>query len=223
MHVYYCRKCKRDSASPVCEHCGVQITSLNQNERFRWRALHVPLGDTAAVMGAFKMLFGTALLLLAILFLGELLFSQNKQSAMALMTMSGVLPWLLLFLAIGAALSLLVLGLQGQEEMHYVIDNRGAHLQVWIAPSRIKCYARMIPYEKYKIAPGPGGEPRMMIDESHLLWEDVCRCEIRKRAGYIDLYRPAGFKFMTIYPDQGEMDALVNYIQPRLKHLTKKQ
>ena len=64
MHVYYCRKCKRDSASPVCEHCGMQIASLNQNERFRWRALRVPLGDTVTVMGALKTLLLTLLTLM---------------------------------------------------------------------------------------------------------------------------------------------------------------
>ncbi len=222
MHVYYCRKCKRDSASPVCEHCGVQITSLNQNERFRWRTLRVPLGDTQTVLGALKVLFFTLLVLTMVLFIGELLFSQNKASAVNLLTMGGLLPWMLIFLAAGAGLILLVLGLQGQEEMHYVIDYHGAHLQTWIVPGRIKCYARFLPYEEYNIVPGPDGEKRLMISESHLVWEDVCRCEVSRRAGRIDLYRPSGFKFMSIYPEREEMDAVVNYMNARMKHLVKK-
>lgn len=222
MHVYYCKKCKRDSASPVCEQCGMQITALHQNERFRWRALRVPLGDTAAVMGAIKTLFLTLLVLALVLFVGELLFAVNKASAINLLTLGGVLPWLLIFLAVGAGLILLVLGLQGQEEMHYVVDHRGAHLQTWIAPGRIKCYARFLPYEQHNIVPGPNGEMRMMIGESHILWDDVCRYEVHKRAGRIDLYRPSGFRFMSLYPEQGEMDVLVGYITPRMKHLVKK-
>jgi len=222
MHVYYCRKCKRDSASPICEHCGGQIASLNQNERFRWRSLRVPLGDTVTVMGALKALFLTLLTLMLILFAGELLFSPDKAAAVKLLTMGGVLPWMLIFLAAGAGVILLVLGLQGQEEMHYVIDHRGAHLQTWIQPGRIKCYARFLPYEEHNIVPGPGGEMRMMIGESHILWDDVCRYEVHKRAGRIDLYRPSGFRFMSLYPEQGEMDVLVGYITPRMKHLVKK-
>lgn len=222
MHAYYCRKCKRDSASPVCEHCGVQITSLNQNERFRWRALRVPLGDTVTVVGALKTLFFTLLVLTLILFAGELLFSADKGAAVHRLTMGGVLPWMLIFFAVGAGAILLVLGLQGQEEMHYVVDGRGAHLQTWIAPSRIKCYARFLPYEEFNIAPGPGGEPRMMIGESHIVWDDVCRFEVHKRAYRIDLYRPSGFRFMSLYPEREEMDALVNFITPRMKHLNSK-
>lgn len=222
MHVYYCRKCKRDSASPVCEHCGVQITSLNQNERFRWRMLRVPLGDTQTVLGALKTLFLTLLVLTIVLFAGELLFSFNKSAAVSLLTLGGVLPWMLIFLAAGAGIILLVLGLQGQEEMHYVVDHRGAHLQTWIAPSRLKCYARFLPYEQFNIAPGPGGEMRMMIGESHIVWEDVCRCEVSKRAGRIDLYRPSGFRFMSIYPEREEMDNLLAYMNARMKHLIKK-
>lgn len=222
MHAYYCRKCKRDSASPVCEFCGVQISSLNQNERFRWRALRVPLGDTATVVGAIKVLFLTLLVLTLILFSGEMLFSADKSSAVNMLTMGGVLPWMLVFFAAGAGIILLMLGLQGQEELHYVVDGRGAHLQTWIVPSRLKCYARFLPYEEFNIAPGPGGEPRMMIGESHIIWDDVCRFEVRKRAGRIDLYRPSGFRFMSLYPEREEMDALVNFIMPRMKHLAGK-
>ena len=50
MHGYYCKKCKRDSASPVCQYCGVQIASLHQNERFFWKMLRIPLGDTVTVI-----------------------------------------------------------------------------------------------------------------------------------------------------------------------------
>ena len=222
MHVYYCRKCKQDSVSPVCEHCGVQIASLNQNERFRWKAVRVPLGDSATVASLLRTLTIMMLFLMVFFFIGELLFATDKRMAMRLVTMDGALPWLLAMLCIGAGIGLLVLGLQGDEEKHYVLDARGAHLQTWIVPSRLRCIVRCIPYDESYIVPGPDGEDRMMIGETHLVWADVCRYEVKKRAGRIDLYRPSGFRFMSLYPEKAEFDAVAQYISPRLKHLGKK-
>ena len=222
MHGYYCKKCKRDSASPVCQYCGVQIASLHQNERFFWKMLRIPLGDTVTVIGALRILLALLIMLVLTLFVGELIFSSDKSSAVYLLTMGGILPWALVFLAIGAAAVFLMLGLQGREEMHFVVDNRGAHVMTWIEPSRMKCFARFVPYEEFKITADSEGNPRMLIGESHILWDDVCRFEVRGRAGRIDLYRPSGFRFMSLYPEKQEMEALVQYITPRMKHLVKK-
>jgi len=222
MHVYYCRKCKQDSVSPVCEHCGGQIASLNQNERFRWKVIRVPLGDSATVGSILRTLAVTCLLMLIFLFVGELLFASDKRMALNLMTMTGALPWLLAMLCIGTGFSLLVLGLQGPEEQHFVLDARGAHLQTWMIPSRIRCLTRFMRYDEEKIARSPDGEAHMIIGECHLVWADVCRYEVKKRAGRIDLYRPSGFRFMSIRPEAGEFEAVVQYITPRLKHLGKK-
>lgn len=222
MHVYYCKKCKQDSLTPVCEHCGTPIASLNQNERFRWRHIRTPLGDTPTVLGALKLLGLIVILLVLFLFLGELIFSTDKRSAMTMVGSSGILPWTLILFGVCAAAILIDLGLQGQEEMHFVVDARGAHLQTWMEPSRLKCLARFIPYEAYNIANDPEGNPRMLIGESHLLWADVCRCEVRRHACRIDLYRPSGFRFMSLYPEREEMEAIEAYIQPKMKQLMKR-
>ena len=66
------------------------------------------------------------------------------------------------------------------------------------------------------------GNARMLIGESHILWEDVCRYEVNKRACRIDLYRPAGFRFMTLYPEREELDAIVAYITPKMKQLVRR-
>ena len=133
-----------------------------------------------------------------------------------------MLPWALVFFGLGAVIILLCLGLQGREEMHYVLDKSGAHLQKWIEPGRIRCYARFLPYESYNIAKENEGNARMLIGESHILWEDVCRYEVNKRACRIDLYRPAGFRFMTLYPEHEELDAIVAYITPKMKQLVRR-
>ena len=56
MHVFYCKKCKKDSLTPICEHCGQPITALSSNERLKWRAIRVPLGDARSIWGALKVL-----------------------------------------------------------------------------------------------------------------------------------------------------------------------
>ena len=222
MHVFYCKKCKKDSLTPICEHCGQPITALSSNERFKWRAIRVPLGDARSIWGALKVLALAEILLILFCFIGELLVAQDKQMALTMLTGSGMLPWALVFFGLGAVIILLCLGLQGREEMHYVLDKSGAHLQKWIEPGRIRCYARFLPCESYNIAKDNEGNARMLIGESHILWEDVCRYEVNKRACRIDLYRPAGFRFMTLYPEREELDAIVAYITPKMKQLVRR-
>ncbi len=222
MHVYYCKKCKQDSVSPVCEHCGAQITALPQNERYKWCHIRTPLGDTPTLMGAVKALAMTVVSLLLLMFLGELIFAPDKRAAMTLFTNTGLLPTVLIFCFLAIVLICLFLALQGREEQHFVVNGRGAHVQTWITPSRLKCFARFIPYETYNIAVDSAGTQRMLIGESHLLWADVCRVEIRRHACRIDLYRPAGFRFMSLYPDRQEMEEIENYITPKMKQLVKR-
>ena len=219
MFVYYCKKCKQDSASTVCEHCGTPIAVNAKSGRFKWRHIRTPLGDSPTLTGALKVLVMTVVCLLLLMFLGEVIFSPDKRAAVTMFATSGILPSTMIFAFLAVCVICLVLALQGREEMHFVLDNSGAHLQTWIAPSRLKCFARFVPYETYRIAVDPEGVQRMLISETHLLWPDVCRVEIRRRACRIDLYRPAGFRFMSVYPDREELEAIENYIMPRMKHL----
>ena len=222
MHVFYCKKCQQDSLTPVCEHCGAQIPSLQQAERFKWRYIRTPLGDTPTLLGAVKAVSLTVVSLLLLMFLGELIFSPDKRAALTMFMSSGLLPTVMFFVFLIVALICLFLALQGREEMHFVLDARGAHVQTWIAPSRIKCLARFIPYETYNIAVDPEGNQRMLVNEAHILWTDVCRVEIRRHACRIDLYRPSGFRFMSLYPDRQELEQLEGYIKQKLKHLVKR-
>ena len=220
MLAYYCKKCKADNASPVCAHCGMPIGA--QNARYMWQHVRTPLGDGPTVMGALKILAVVTVILLVLMFLGELIFSADKQNAVTLFTASGILPWALVLAGAGAGIICLTLLFQGREEMHFVLDMRAAHLQVWIAPTRLKCLARGIAYEPDNAALNAQGEERLKISETHLLWTDVCRCEIRRRACRIDLYRPSGFRFLSLYPDRQELEAIEEFIKPRMKQLVRR-
>ena len=219
MLVYYCKKCKANSASPICEHCGAQINP--QGQRFIWRYVRTPLGDTPTLVGAFKLIALTVTCLVLFLFLGELIFSSDKRSALTMLSASGILPWALILLAFCVTVVLLVLALQGREELHFVLESRGAFVQTWIAPSRLKCLARFIPYERYGISRDAEGNERMLIGQTNLQWQDVCRYEVRRHAGRIDLYRPSGFRFMSIYPEREEMEAVEDYCKRHMKQLAK--
>lgn len=222
MFVYYCKKCKADSTTQVCEHCGAPITVSQQTTRVKWRHIRTPLGDTPTLLGAFRALLGSAASLLLLMFLGELIFSPDKRSALTMFSQSGVLALAFILLITLCAVICLVLGLQGREEMHFVLDSKGAHVQTWIIPSRLRCFARFVPYETYNIATDQEGNQRMLVGENHLLWTDVCRCEFRRHACRIDLYRPSGFRFMSLYPEREEMGFIEEYIVPKMKQLAKK-
>lgn len=222
MYVYFCKKCKTDSSTPVCEHCGAAIPVTPQNTRIKWRHVRTPLGDTPTLLGAFRTLALTTVILLLLMFLGELIFSPDKRNAMTMFAQSGILPMAFVLLVTGCAVICLVLGVQGREELHFVLDVKGAHVQTWIVPSRVRCLARAVPYEVYNIDKDQESGQRMLIGEAHLLWVDVCRCEFRRHACRIDLYRPSGFRFMSLYPQREEMGFIEDYIVPKMKQLARK-
>lgn len=205
--------------TPICDHCGAPIASPKQNERYKWRHIRTPLGDAPTLLGVLRSLVLITVILVLLLFLGELIFSPNKQNAVTMFTSSGILPWAFGLLGGCIAVACLDLGLQGSEEMHFVVDARGAHLQVWIAPTRLRCLARFIRYDPLSIAVDPEGNPRMLVSETHLVWADVARCEVRRHACRIDLYRPSGFRFLSLYIPPQEMEAVESYIMPKMKQL----
>lgn len=221
MHVLYCKKCKINSASAVCSQCGARLDSP-QNERYIWHYSRLPLGDAPTLMGAVRALAITVIALLLVMFVGELIFSPDKRAALTMFSTSGLVPSVLIFFFLALGAMALFLGLRGREELYYILDQKGARLQIWIDPSRVKCWARFLAYEPYKAKPDPEGIQRIMIAETQLLWNDVQRVEIRRRASRIDLYRPASFRFMSLYPDPDELDEIENYIIPRMKYLSKK-
>lgn len=220
MRVFYCKKCKIDSTSPICDHCGMQIPP--QSGKFKWQIMRVPILDMQTVFGALKILTLIAVVLTLLLFLGELIVSPDKQVALQLVSANGIVSWLLILLVAMAACVLLVLGLQGKEELHYEVNNRGAHLQVWMEPGYIKCLSRAIVYNQFNIVTDPEGNQHMKVSETHLLWEDVRRYEVRKRACRIDLYRPSGYRFLSLHAEAEDLEALVQYMTPRMKQLVRK-
>jgi hypothetical protein len=216
MYFFYCRKCGTDNETNVCDTCGRQLK--NTAARYMWRIARVPVLDGIAVRGILRVLLYAELLLLFVLVAAEYLLTDFPQ-ARDLLTASGLLETLLVFYLAGAFLGILTLALQGREEVRYVLDPKGAHLQTWICPSRIRCWSRFLSYDKRVFLTDSTGGPCMLARETHLLWADVRRAEFRQRASRIDLFRPSVFLFMSLWIPREEYSQAADLVASRTKHI----
>ncbi len=213
MLVYYCAKCRRQNTSPQCDSCGKRLTGTSV--RYIWSDYRLPVLDAMRVRTVvFAVLMAVLLLLLG---MTAFEFVETGAQAVTFLTQSGVLPAMLLVLLAGIALGLLVLMLQGRESVQYVLDPNGALKRTWIQPTRLKCWARLVHYDRRSIQPNAEGISFLMVHEEYLVWQDAARFIARPRPGRINLYRPYSFVFMTMYASPEEYDGAVEMIAAKVK------
>jgi hypothetical protein len=216
MYFFYCRKCGTDNETNVCDTCG--RTLKNTSARYMWRVARVPVLDGVAVRSILRALLYAELLLLFGLTAAQYLLKSFTE-ARDLLTSGGLLTALLECYLAGALLGILVLALQGREEVRYVLDPKGALLQTWICPSRLRCWTRFLSYDKRVFLTDSTGGPCMLARETHLLWADVRRAEFRARASRIDLFRPSAFLFMSLKIPRAEYGQAADLVASRTKHI----
>ncbi|NLB39057.1 MAG: hypothetical protein GX810_07415 [Clostridiales bacterium] len=213
MLVYYCGKCRRQNPSPQCDSCGKRLTGTSV--RYIWSDYRLPVLDAMRVRTVFAVVLLAILLLILAMTAFE--FIETGAQALTFLTGSGVLPTLMLAFLVAVALGLLLLMLQGRESVQYVLDPKGALKRTWIQPTRLKCWARLVRYDRRSIQPNAEGVPFLMVHEEYLVWQDTARFVARPRVGRINLYRPHSFVFMTMYAGPEEFDGAVEMIAAKVK------
>ena len=181
---WYCKKCGLDSESETCPQCGKKLSGTTLRDI--WQVYRVPLSDLCAWKNAFLTLLLLALILVLILFIGGLLLENVEESLKALVNGSGAAVFMLI--PAGLALLLAVFVLQGRETLVYCLDAKGAHMQTWHAPGRIRCWARLQAFHPEDIVDNPDGTSVLLSQTRHILWGDVRDVVFAPARGEIRLF-----------------------------------
>ncbi|NLZ90272.1 MAG: hypothetical protein GX916_12315 [Clostridiales bacterium] len=213
MLVYYCAKCQRQNSRNTCDSCGKNLTA--GSVRYIWSDYRLPITDVVRVGTVLRVMLLSVLLLLMGMMAAE--FIETGEKALTFLTESGILPVMITVFLIGTVLGLVLLIVQGRESVQYVLDPKGALKRTWIQPTRLKCWARFVCYDKAAIQPNADGVPFLMVHEEYIVWQDVARYALRPRAGRVNLYRPYSFVFMAMHIPREEYDGAVSMITAKVK------
>ena len=207
MIVSYCKKCKLESEGTVCQQCGKRASA--SSIRDVWRTVRVPSADTGSWRSAVGILYFVVILLLAALVVVERLgssahsFATSVGSLISAVAIAGV---------IGLLIVLAALSLQGREEIRYILDMEGAHMQTWYRASRIHAWARLQRANMSAAVQSRDGSKYLKAEERHLLWRDINEINYSPSTGTIRLYRTPHLApfVLRIPPEEYEMaEALI--------------
>lgn len=213
MLIYYCAKCQRQNMRNVCDGCGKGLSGATA--RYIWSDYRLPLSDPFRVGAVPRVLLMALALLIVVMFVLEYILT--GQDAVNFLTNSGILPALVQVFLGAFAAALLVMGLQGRENVQYVLDPKGILKRTWITPTRLHCWSRGLRYDPASVQRNAEGLPFMMAHEEYLVWADAARYSLRPRAGRIKLYRPYAFVFMSLHVPREEYDGAAAMIAAKIK------
>lgn len=213
MLIYYCAKCQKQNPRSVCESCGKNLPGTAA--RYVWSDYRSPLNDLVKVGAVLRIVLIAMALMVLAMFAMELIVADAQ--ILRFLTDSGILPAVVKLYFGFSALGLLILLLQGKESVQYVLDPKGALKRTWITPSRLRCWARGLRYDKRAIQQNAQGEPFLMAHEEYLVWQDAKRYSLRPRMGLIKLYRPYAFLFMAMHIPREAYDGAAQMVAAKVK------
>lgn len=219
MLVFSCPKCFRQNPQPYCSACGRSLN--NTAMRYVWEDSRPAISDPHRLGLLVRVCASAAALTVLSMLVIEYINNTNPNVGEVFVSFfrsSGIPAWALgLSLAL-AGLGLLALVLQGRESVQYMLDPKGVLKRTWIEPTRLKCWSRMIRYDKAAFQLNNEGKPFLMAHEEYLVWQDAARYRLSPRAGRITLYRPYAFVFMVLHLPRQEYDGAAEMVASKLKN-----
>lgn len=215
MLVYYCAKCQRQNGRPQCESCGRGLG--NPSVRYVWEDSRMALADSYR-LGLLVRIALTATVLTVLVMLALEYILTGPSAFTSFFYSTGILKASLLMGFAVILLGLLALLLQGREEVQYMMDPKGVLKRTWIQPTRARCWARFIRYDKGAFQPNNEGKPFLLAHEEYLVWADAARYRLSPRAGRIILYRPYNFVFLVLWLPRGEYDGAAEMVAAKLRN-----
>ena len=208
MIVSYCKKCKIESEGAVCQQCGKRAPASGMKDV--WRTVRVPSADAGAWRSAVGALSFVVIVLLAVLLLAERFGAASQQNFS--MSVGSLISSIAIAGVIGLLLVLAAFSLQGREEIRYILDTEGAHMQTWYRASRVHAWARLQHAAMRSAVQSRDGARYIKAEERHLLWRDITEISYSPSTGTIRLYRTPHLApfVLRIPPEEYDMaEALV--------------
>lgn len=215
MLVYFCPKCQRQNPQPFCSTCNRSLG--NPSVRYVWEDSRSAIADVNRLGLLLRVTASAVALTVLVMLVIEYIL--HGAAAFTTFFKSTGIPAAAIGLGIALVLlGLLALTLQGRESVQYMLDPKGVLKRTWIEPTRLKCWSRMIRYDRAAFQKNSEGRPFLLAHEEYLLWADTARYKPAPRAGRITLYRPYAFVFMVLYIPRHEYDGAAEMVAAKLKN-----
>ncbi len=209
----YCKHCGVESCGDVCAQCGKRAPAPCQMDK--WTVDSLPLADSRAWKTTLLSLLGAAALLLAAVFGLEAMF--GGPARVTLLLNSSFIWVTLSFAAVGQAVAVLFLLIQGRETNVFTLDAQGAHQHTWHAPRKWKSWARLQSADPSKDIAQHDGTVMHLSQARHMLWQDVADVQYRPERSMILLYHTPRFAPMALKIPAGEYEEAERWVAKRCK------
>lgn len=204
----YCKKCKMESPGDTCRGCGKKATAAAMRDV--WSIAALPLADGRAWKAALLTLCAVVALLLIVIFGLEAMLSGTPKAVN--LWHSGLAACIFAILPLGLVLVFLFLFLQGKEVNVYVLDPKGAHLQTWHEPSKVKSWTRLQSADPKGDVPQQDGTVMHLSQERHLMWADVQSVKYKPGQAAILVYHTPCCAPMVLRLPREEYDLAAAYV-----------
>jgi len=191
----YCKKCAADV--PVSEHCPRCGAKLAANTvRLAWCVDHTPVKDWMSWNAVMRIALPLAAVLLALMLVLEL--AVGGVAGVETMLAGGVMMAVLGMLALGAALVLLALILQGDDVLDCVMDSKGVHVSQYLPePTAVKLLMRL--KSPALMQQASADAPMLLLSRRDIAWKDIARVQLWPEKTLMLLYAPAWWLRLPVY------------------------
>ena len=182
----YCKKCARDvPVGDRCPHCGSKLAA--NTVRLAWCVDHTPLRDWMSWNAVMRIAIPALALVSAIVVALEGL--TGGMAGVEALFREGLALSLLGVGVFGVAVALLLFILQGDDILDCVMDNKGFHVQQYLAePTPLKLLARLkSPALMRQVTPE---SPMLLLSRKEIAWKDVARVQLWPEKTLLLLYAP---------------------------------
>ena len=208
----YCKKCKQEvEPAAICPQCGQKLTAAST--RLSWVYQYAPFRDFLSWNGILRVGL-PALALLFLVVLGVELIRKGPLGVQTLLA-QGFIELMLVLTATLLVLVLMILMYKGRVEARYVLDHKGAHVQLWqVRPPWIRrLFHRMSEAARFDDA----GDGTWMMEEKHLSWAALKRVGVWPDRDKILLYNPRFFMTLALHCLPENYDDSLRYIYSFVK------
>jgi hypothetical protein len=191
--------------------CGQKLSE--NSLRLSWSFGLAPVRDFLSWNSILRV--ALPVLILLMLVIAGVEFGRKGILGVQALLAQGFLSLLVMLTAAMMAVAFTALLLRGREEVRYILDGKGVHMQVWqVKPSFIKRIFKMIPPDAKS---GSMGQYEWMLEEKHIPWAKLHRVGFWPDRDKILLYSPRFYMAAALHALPETYDDAVRYIYEHVK------
>lgn len=212
----FCKKCNAEvPLGESCSHCGGKLSKTN--ERLSFGCVRAPVKSWFCWNSILRVALPVLLLVALVTLLLEGVFSGGQGVRLLflqgfLSTVLGVLGMMLLFIW-------LLLGIQGRESVHYVIDKSGVFAYTYLdKPTAVKLSARFLSREGVEKLRGDEQAVSgfLLVRKEFLAWADVRRVRCWRENCQLLFFRPRWWQALSITCPPSEYAEAEAFVRKKL-------